>query len=154
MGQREVAGAASNPVIVKLWAYIRAPFTDDNTPWCSAFVGGCLEQAGIRSSRSAAALSYLKWGVELEYAIPGAVAVMERKNTKGKVIGGHVAFVDGVDEKGHIVCLGGNQGDAVTHAAFPASRIISYRWPIGIPVPSMRPLPMFLDTVSASDRLV
>lgn len=58
LGQREIVGRKHNPLILRWWQRIRAPFTDDETPWCAGFVGGVLEEAGIKSSRSAAARSY------------------------------------------------------------------------------------------------
>lgn len=153
IGVLEWQGSASNPLIVSWWSSIHAKwFTDDATPWCASFVGHCLEKCGIISSRSAAALSYLKWGKKLNYAAQGAIAVMERKNKKGKVVGGHVAFVDGIDERGNIVCVGGNQGDAVSHASFHPSRIIAYRWPLSHPIPPIKPLPIFLGSIEKSDN--
>jgi hypothetical protein len=46
--------------------------------------------------------------------------------------GGHVCFIVG-QSGGHYLCLGGNQGDAVTIAAFPKSRITNTRWPSSVP---------------------
>lgn len=123
-GQREIKGAQHNPFILKLWSAIRAPFTDDETPWCAAFVGGCLEAAGIKSSRSAAARSYLKWGAGLTRPVLGCVVVFERGPTHG-----HVAFLVGLTPAGDPVCLGGNQGDEVNERTFDRRRVLAYRWP-------------------------
>ena len=38
------------------------PLPHDEVPWCAAFVGACLERAGIASTRSLMARSYLGWG--------------------------------------------------------------------------------------------
>jgi hypothetical protein len=35
----------------------------------------------------------------------------------------------------YLVCLGGNQSDAVNIMAFPAQRALSFRWPVGVPLP-------------------
>lgn len=126
IGQREQAGAANNPRILRWWTLIRAPFTDDATPWCAALVGGILEESGIRSSRSAAARSYLNWGLPLKSPAVGAIVVFERGPKNG-----HVAFVVGRDAKGNLMCLGGNQGDMVRISAFPLWRVLGYRWPTG-----------------------
>ena len=57
--------------------------------------------------------------------MPGCIAVFERKG------GGHVGFVVGTDERGRLMVLGGNQGDAVTIAPFDKSRVLGYRYPQG-----------------------
>ncbi len=55
IGTREIPGAKHEPKIIQWFKAIKAEwFTADSVPWCAAFVGGCLEQVGIRSSRSAA----------------------------------------------------------------------------------------------------
>ena len=60
LGLKEIKGSKHAPLIVQMWARIKlAGIKDDETPWCAAFVGSCLEEVGIQSSRSAAALSYV-----------------------------------------------------------------------------------------------
>lgn len=98
----------------------------DQTPWCSAFVNWCLLRAGIEGTRNAAARSWLVWGEECHPPRPGAIAVLTRDG------GGHVAFVDSVDEVAGTVALhGGNQGNAVSVKPYPLSRVIGFRWPEG-----------------------
>jgi uncharacterized protein (TIGR02594 family) len=138
LGTAEVKGAKHNPRILKWWAAIRAPFTDDETPWCAAFVGGVLEECGIRSSRSASARSYSGWGLPLSNPALGCVVVFWRGSPTGW--SGHVGFVVGKDAAGNLMVLGGNQGDKVTIAAFPASRVVGYRWPEKEFAPVMRGL--------------
>jgi uncharacterized protein (TIGR02594 family) len=128
IGTKEIPGPKHNARIMKWWGLIRAQFTDDETPWCAGFVGGVLEELGIRSTRSASSLSYLAYGQPLTEAIPGAIAVKRRKG------GGHVTFVAGSDGKGGLWCVGGNQSDAVTMALYPASVFEAFRWPSSIPV--------------------
>ena len=43
--------------------------------------------------------------------------------------GGHVGFVVGKDKAGNLLVLGGNQGNRVSIAAFPTSRVAAYVWP-------------------------
>jgi len=125
-GVREHPGRRFNPVIEAAFdavghGYVR----DDAVPWCAAFVGGCLEEAGQTSTRSLRARSYLKWGQETETARYGAVAVLSRGNNPAA---GHVGFVVGeLDDR--LFLLGGNQSDAVTVAPFPRSRVLSLRLP-------------------------
>jgi hypothetical protein len=48
---------------------------------------------------------------------------------------GHVGFVTGLTRDGHLIVLGGNQGDEVNEKAFARDRVLSYRWPLGVNVP-------------------
>lgn len=137
IGTREIKGPRHEPQILNWWATIKAPwFKDDETPWCAAYVGGVLEEAGIRSSRNAAARSYLKWGERLTKPALGAVVVFSRGG------GGHVGFVVGRDTRGRLMVLGGNQGDAVNIKPFNEDRILGYRWPAGVAKPSTYKLPV------------
>jgi uncharacterized protein (TIGR02594 family) len=131
IGLREIPGGKHNPTILKWWSLIRAPFTDDETPWCAGFVGAMLESSGIESSRSAAARSYLNWGRKLSNPRLGCITVFERGPRNG-----HVGFMVGKDARGNLLILGGNQGDAVNIKPFSASRVLGYRWPDGEPLPS------------------
>ena len=132
IGTKEIKGVLHSSQILKWWRLIRAPFTDDETPWCAAFVGGVLEEMGIRSTRSAAARSYLKWGVKLDKPTVGAIVVLWRGRPDGPF--GHVGFVVGKDARGNIMVLGGNQADAVNVKPFDPSRVLSYHWPTGFPI--------------------
>lgn len=137
IGLHEIAGARNNPIILRWWTAIRAPFTNDETPWCAAFVGGILEESGIRSSRSAAARSYLNWGQKLASPAVGSIVVFERGPSTG-----HVAFVVGRDAVGNLMCLGGNQSNMVCIEPKPRSRVLGYRWPAGIKLPTNFVLPL------------
>ena len=130
IGEHEIAGRKHNPLILQWWIKIRAPFTDDETPWCAAFVGGVLESIGIKSSRSAAARSYLKWGTRLAKPAVGCIAVLWRLTPSSST--GHVGFVVGKDKSNNLLILGGNQGNMVNIKHFPTRRVLSYRWPIGL----------------------
>ena len=135
IGLKEVKGSTHAPEIVQFWKDIkRGGIKDDETPWCAAFVGAMLERSGIKSSRFESAKSYLQWGDLLTQPVVGCVVVFTRDG------GGHVGFVVGQDAQGHLLVLGGNQGDAVNIKAFPVSRVTGYRWPIDRPIP-VEPLP-------------
>lgn len=126
IGLREVQGPRHEMLIVRMWEDIKAPFRDDETAWCAAFVGSVLERCNIRSTRSAAARSYAKWGTKIDPPAVGAIVVFNRP---GSSWSGHVGFVVGRDQAGNIMCLGGNQGNAVNIKPFDPSRVISYHWP-------------------------
>src|SRR5262249_44572978 len=72
----------------------------------------------------------------------GCIVVFWRGDPNAET--GHVAFYDH-DDGDHIVVLGGNQGDAVTTARFPKSRVLAYRWPVETaPLPTDTSLPNIL----------
>ena len=126
LGQKEVAGTRDNP-------HIRAFYKDvghcevkhDEVPWCAAFVGACLERAGLSSTGSLMARSYLAWGVGEKDARLGAVAVLSRGRDTSA---GHVGFLVGLNES-TLWLLGGNQSDGVSVAAYDRSRLLGLRWP-------------------------
>ena len=51
LGQSERAGAATNPRIRDYFAEAGYAISDDETAWCAAFVGACLERGGFASTR-------------------------------------------------------------------------------------------------------
>lgn len=129
IGIKEIKGKTHNSLIVKMWKAIkRGGIKDDETPWCAAFVGACLEEAGIVSSRYESAKSYHAWGISLTDPIVGAVAVKARDG------GNHVFFVTGKTKEGRITGIGGNQSDAVTETSFDRKDIDAFRWPKGVPI--------------------
>lgn len=139
IGLREIKGPKHNSVILSFWKMIRrGGIKDDETPWCAAFVGNCLEAVGIMSSRYESAKSYLTWGQPV-LPVVGCIAVFSREG------GGHVGFVVGRDANDRVLVLGGNQGDEVNVKAFDRSRVVSYRWPNAVPVP-IEPLPILAAT--------
>lgn len=121
----EIKGNEHDPDILQMWKDIkRGGIKDDETPWCAAFVGSCLERNNIKSTRFESAKSYLDWGVKLDKPIFGCVAIFNRKG------GGHVGFVVG-KQGDSLLILGGNQSDAVNIKAFSKSTVVGYRFPIG-----------------------
>jgi uncharacterized protein (TIGR02594 family) len=130
LGLREIPGVRDNPQIVSWWDDIGAGwFDDDETPWCGAFVGGTLLEAGIGilpGGQAPRARAWERWGQALNGPAVGAVATFWRGSINSR--NGHVAFVLG-QKNGRLVCLGGNQSNAVTVANFNPSRVTSYRWP-------------------------
>ena len=96
----------------------------DAVPWCAAFVGAMLMRSGKRSSGSLMARSYQKYGDRCPPQ-PGAIAVWPRGRSPSF---GHVNFVESI-EGNKVVCIGGNQGDAVTRATFDRRNALTFRWP-------------------------
>lgn len=149
LGETEIPGIENNPIIVRMWDGITGLWRDDETPWCAAFVHQVLTDMGLPSTRSAAARSYLRWGVQLATPAPGCVVVFSRP---GSSWSGHVGFVAGVDDMGRLLVLGGNQGNAVSVAPFARERVLGYRWPQGEPLPAAEPLPVYANVTAATSR--
>jgi uncharacterized protein (TIGR02594 family) len=146
LGLHEQKGAQHAAEILQMWRDIkRGGIKDDETPWCAAFVGACLERAGIDSTRFESAKSYLDWGVKLDRPTVGCIAVISRPG------GDHVFFVLARDAGGDIVGLGGNQSDAVSIATFDRTRVRGYRWPVGQPLPETHALPAMTAAVSTRE---
>jgi len=126
LGQHEVSGPATNPRIRQFFADAGHPAVEhDEVAWCAAFLGACLERSGNASTQSLLARSYLDWGLSLDEARLGAVAVLSRGPDPAL---GHVGFIVG-ETGAHLVLLGGNQSGAVTVEAFEQSRLLGLRWP-------------------------
>lgn len=125
-GVREISGSANN---ARVLAYFRDvghdEITRDETPWCAAFVGAMLKRAGLPSTRSLLARSYLRWGKALDEPRVGALAVLSRGSDP---YAGHVGFYLASQGR-RIFLLSGNHGDAVTVEAFEQERLLGYRWP-------------------------
>ncbi len=140
LGQREIKGAKHNPFIAGLWPALGITwFNDDETPWCAAFGNYCLEKGGykrLKAGLAARALAFKDYGVALDRPAYGCLAVKERSG------GGHVTFVVGKDQHGNLMCLGGNQNDAVTIAPYKADAFVAFRWPGTYPLPGRFDLPL------------
>lgn len=138
LGLREVAGSTSNPQVLAMLQLDNSWVADDETAWCSAFVNYVSHLLSVPRSRSLAARSNLLVGrsVALTDAQPGwDVVVLARgggKQPGPEVIHapGHVGFYVGVTADG-VTLLGGNQGDSVSVATFPKSRILGIRRLLG-----------------------
>ncbi len=129
LGVRELADAQSNPQIDK-WISMNGRYDDvatDSTAWCSAFVNGVAEEAGLEGSGKLNAKSWLKVGEEVpaSQAKQGDVVVLWRDNKSSWK--GHVGFFHGYDKKGNLRILGGNQGNQVKISTYPANRLLGVR---------------------------
>lgn len=144
LGIREVPGVANNPVLMKRFASIQKAlgmfYNADSVPWCGAGLAWWMTQCGIAPPAIAVrAKSWSTWGLNLrpERIAPGAVIYMSRDG------GGHVTLYVG-ENRDFYFGLGCNQGDAITIARFPKSRVLNadgtvrkdaaIRWPKGEPV--------------------
>ena len=126
IGTTEGPGPADNPVIMEMYASVGHDWVEhDSVAWCAAFVGHCLELAGIRSTRKLTARSYLDWGVPVDVAEAqqGDIGVIPRGRSNWQ---GHVFFIDRI-EGAWVWGLGGNQSNAVNIKRYPVSRLLGVR---------------------------
>lgn len=135
IGTTEGKGPENNPAIMALYASVGHDWVEhDDVAWCAAFVGHCLEAAGIRSTRKLTARSYLDWGVPVEVADArqGDIGVIPRGRSSWQ---GHVFFIDRI-EGAWVWGLGGNQDDAVNIKRYPVSKLLGVRRvaPVVLPV--------------------
>jgi uncharacterized protein (TIGR02594 family) len=143
VGLAEVPGAGNHPKISAWLQKLKAPFRDDETPWCGTFVGGSLDEAGYPGIANPwGARNWLKYGVEIDRPAYGCIVVFWRGSKSGW--SGHVGFVVGVDALGNLMVLGGNQGNKVSIKPFPLERVLEhgYRWPGKWPYPGRFVLPV------------
>ena len=125
IGLHETKGRGATAEIVGMYAKAGHPeVTSDEVPWCAAFVGACLKDAGLPNTGSLLARSYLDYGTKLDAPKVGCIAIFKR----GAPPSGHVAFVTGWGA-GNVRVLGGNQGDAVSEANYREADVLGYRWP-------------------------
>ena len=126
IGTTEGPGPADNPIIMEMYASVGHDWVEhDSVAWCAAFVGHCLERAGIRSTRKLTARSYLDWGVPVETADAqqGDIGVIPRGSSSWQ---GHVFFIDRIEGQ-WVWGLGGNQDDAVNVKRYPLSKLLGAR---------------------------
>jgi uncharacterized protein (TIGR02594 family) len=88
-----------------------------------------LTKTACKGTETLWALDFANWGQKLAGPAVGAFVPMARHG------GGHIAIVVGRDQHGNLMCIGGNQADAVNIKPFPKARPVGYRWPIGVPQP-------------------
>ena len=112
IGTKEIRGGRDNPRVLAYHQATSLKASNDETSWCSSFVNWTMKQAGVRGTNSAAARSWLNWGVSVPkdaaHVKPGDVIVFPRGNNPAQ---GHVAIVEAVLPDGKVKVVGGNQGN-------------------------------------------
>lgn len=132
-GIREIAGPSSHPQILE-WLH-RAEhlyptdlaIDDSKYAWCGVFVGNMVLDSILAGESLPpppkyfqAAVNWRKWGVPTKSPKKGDVVVISRPG------GFHVAIAEQFLKDSFRV-IGGNQGDAVSRAAYPNVRIVEVR---------------------------
>lgn len=120
IGQREVPGVASNPVIQAWYHLTTLPeyLWTDSTAWCAVFVNAALMLNNIKTIRSARAFDWLTYGAGVSTPQKGDLVIFDFS---------HIGFYIDDAGGGKINCLGGNQSDMVNITSFAKSSIRAYR---------------------------
>jgi len=134
IGIREIKGSVDNPQILAMLKLDTDWPSNDEIPWCSAFVNYIAKLLDLERSKSLRARSWLEIGmsIPIESAIIGEDVVIIKRG-KGQQPGpenmtaiGHVGFYAGQDE--HLIyLLGGNQSDSVSIAAYNKVHVLGVR---------------------------
>jgi uncharacterized protein (TIGR02594 family) len=124
-GTREIPGAQHNP---RIREYLNStdlaqkyPYLPDETDWCAAFVNWCIEKVGLPSMNSAVVNPWTKWGKAAQPPRRGSVTTFLWDDGWA-----HVSFYLG-EIGNYVVCLGGNQSDAVWISVYHKKYVTSYR---------------------------
>lgn len=130
IGVKEIKGSKHNPRILEYHQETTLKATTDEVPWCASFVCWCLHMAGLRSTRSAAARSFLKLPdstiIKLSAAVTGDIVILKRGTSSWQ---GHVGFYVSHTST-HVKLVGGNQSDMVNESSYRVSDLLGIRRPI------------------------
>ena len=127
MGVHETAGSIATARIVDYANHTTLKATSDEIPWCSSFANFVVDTAGDRGTGSAAARSWLAWGVPIPNPVPGCIVVLDRRDNNNPNAA-HVTFFAGDSEdKMYFLGLGGNQRDSVSISKQPYSKVLGFR---------------------------
>lgn len=135
IGVHEIVGEEDHPLILWWHSLCTLKASNDEVPWCSAFVNGIAWELRLPRSKSALARSWLEIGRLVRPPMlpnPGFdVVILKRgagEQPGPEVINapGHVGFFVGMTDS-HIEMLGGNQRDSVSIARYPIDRVLAIR---------------------------
>jgi uncharacterized protein (TIGR02594 family) len=141
VGIKETPGAKSNPVIDKWADDVGWPNLSDNDAWCSIFANSAALEAGLPMTAHNVrplARGWLTWGKAVDIADiqPGDVAVWPRGKSTWQ---GHVNIVESVSDVGMVICIGGNQSNAVTRTKpLDPKDALGFRRAVGATVKDLR----------------
>lgn len=136
LGLKEIPGPSHNKLILDWLGKLGAWWKDDEVAWCGTFVAHCIQAAGLPYPKDwFRAKAWSDYGALLrpERIAPGALLIFDRKDAKGRSVGGHIGFYVGEDDLCYHV-LGGNQSNGVNVSRIAKGRCIATRWPKGVPV--------------------
>lgn len=141
VGVSEVSGFEDNPMIMAMLKLDNDWPTNDEVPWCSAFVNFVAWMLRLPRSKSLRARSWLEIGMPTDRPVIGNdIVVLKRggSNQPGPDVlnaPGHVGFYAGehgfVDRGGNdrrqVLVLGGNQSNKVSIVPYDLDRVLGFR---------------------------
>ncbi len=104
---------------------------DERDSWCSSFVSWCLGQTNYKGAKSTASQNVLwkegEFYKRIEEPEFGCIALFTNyvKSSGRQTANGHIAFLYGLDDKGNLICLGGNQADTIKFSRYYLNKVCS-----------------------------
>lgn len=124
VGQLCPTGKPPTAFIRETFKHTTYPLTDVTPPACAAGLNRCLEEVGILGTKSAAAKSFLEWGIEHDI-VCGSILVF--RWPAGDY---HVTLFAGEGDANTVACLGFNQNHKVQLSVYARKWIVGVRWPV------------------------
>lgn len=123
VGIAELSGKDHNKRVLEYQATTSGKYSDDETPWCGAFVSWVFTKSNIKHliKIPERAKEWSRFGKSTDEPTIGTVAV------KSRVGGGHVCIVVGKDNDGNLLCVGGNQNNEVNIGTYKKEVFESFR---------------------------
>jgi len=147
IGLQEVPGPGFNARIQAMWYALPGgkwywtevgKGDDSKLPWCGMGAATFCREAGIPFPKNyASARAWLEWGTKIDFPTVGAFVIFERGPKQG-----HIGVIDGQYANGNLRVLGANQRDGVRYSAFTRDRVLGYRLPPGMAIPTIAVLPV------------
>lgn len=130
LGVHETPGSAATARIILYNAHTTLKATSDEIAWCSSFANFSTDIAGFPGTHSAAARSWLDWGIVLDAPVLGCIVIFDRKDPANPNAA-HVAVCDHPDiSNGIIRVVGGNQKNSVCVSRYSVNEVLGYRAPL------------------------
>lgn len=123
VGVKEIVGSSHESRVLEYQSTTAGKYSDDETPWCGAFVSWVFATAKIKHGLKTPerAKDWSNFGSPTNNPVVGSVAI------KSRVGGGHVCIVVGKDLNGNLLCVGGNQNNMVSISAYKKDVFESFR---------------------------
>lgn len=123
VGVKEITGSQHSPRVLEYQKETSGKHSDDETPWCGAFVSWVFRKSGIdhKIKIPERAKEWINFGIATDIPSIGTVAIKSRDG------GGHVCIVVGKSSDGKLLCVGGNQNDEVNIARYSESVFSDFR---------------------------
>jgi len=128
LGQKEIPGHVHNKRIIDYAKEAGFDWVnDDETPWCSIFINWAAKKAGLQTSNSINARSWLLTGINVDSTPePGDIVIFQLD--KYDTWKGHVGIFMGFSIDGaRIYTLGGNHGKQVSITGYPKNMVLGFR---------------------------